>query len=393
MRPPESLDPAVERELADLDAALRRPGADPALDALVAAVREERPIPDAAFTGRLDHEVASGFAREPRHLRRAPKRRRLKLGFAVPAFAASILVALVVVVAVISDGARDEQQSAGGGASTASQAQSPAPEESGGSAGTSTDSASGGSSVAPPAAPETRQSDRRKARKVERSAALVLATPRADVATVADGVVRVTDRAGGFVRSSSVRTDDATGGSGTFELRVPASRLERTLAELSRLAHVRERTQDVEDITPAYASARSRLTEARAERRGLLRRLAAASTAADAAAIRSRLRTVNRRIARAEAETRRVSTRAAFSSIAVSLVADDDAPVGGTVPDDGRWSPGDALRDAGRVLEVAFAVAVLVGAVALPLVLLAIPGAVVWRQGVRRRRERALDGI
>jgi hypothetical protein len=388
MRPPDLLDPAVERELAALDDALSRPGADPALDAFVAAVREERPVPASAFTGRLDHEVASGFAREPRRLRRKPKRRRATLGWMVPGIAASMLLALVVGAAVVSGGGSGDVVSAGGG--RGGYAGGAAESRGSGQAG---DASAGATSVAPPAPPETRQSDRRRTRKVERSAALVLAARRADVATVADGVVRVTDRAGGFVRSSSVRTDDVTGGSGSFELRVPTSRLERTLAELSRLAHVRERTQDVEDITPAYASARSRLTEARAERRGLLRRLAAAPTAEGAAAIRARLRPVDARIARAEADRRRVNTRAAFSSISVSLVADDDAPVGGAVPDDGRWSPADALRDAGRVLEVAFAVALLAGAVALPFALLAVPGAMAWRRGVRRRRERALDAI
>src|SRR3712207_544439 len=106
---------------------------------------------------------------------------------------------------------------------------------------------------------------------------------------------------GGCVQSSSVRTDDTTGGGGTFELRVRVSRLDRTVAELSRLAHVVERTQDAQDITAPYVSARTRLRDARAERAGLLRQLANAQTLDETERIRASLRLVNRRIVGARA--------------------------------------------------------------------------------------------
>jgi hypothetical protein len=59
----------------------------------------------------------------------------------------------------------------------------------------------------------------------------------------------------------------------------------------------------------------------------------------------------------------------------------------------GTWTPGDAVQDARRVLEVVAAVALLALAVLLPLALLTAPLALAARWGTRRRRERALDAV
>ena len=55
------------------------------------------------------------------------------------------------------------------------------------------------------------------------------------------------------------------------------------------------------------------------------------------------------------------------------------------------WTPGDALHDAGRVLEVSLGVALVVLAVCVPLGLLAGAAGVAARLVARRRREHALD--
>jgi hypothetical protein len=57
----------------------------------------------------------------------------------------------------------------------------------------------------------------------------------------------------------------------------------------------------------------------------------------------------------------------------------------------GRWSPGDAARDALRVLEVMAGVAVIALAIAVPLALLGLAVAFAARSLRRRERERALD--
>jgi hypothetical protein len=177
---------------------------------------------------------------------------------------------------------------------------------------------------------------------------------------------------------------------GSFELRVPVARLDKAVADLSRLAEVRERTQSSRDITAETVSARERLREARREREGLLRALARATTLNETEAVKARLRDVNRQIATARASLRRVVNRATYANLSVALVAERGGAAG-PIEDDGRWTPGDALRDSVRVLEVAAGIAVIALAIALPLGLLAGLAALLARTLGHRRRERALD--
>jgi hypothetical protein len=254
-----------------------------------------------------------------------------------------------------------------------------------------TDSSGFSTAARPKAAPTSGGgspgSDGRRTRAQERSAALTLAARPRRIEEVAAGILRVTDAAGGFVASSSVSGGSGSGGS--FELRIPVARLDKAVADLSRLAKVRERTQSSRDITAETVSARERLREARREREGLLRALANATTLNETEAVKARLRSVNRRIASSRASLRRVVNRARYANVSVELVADRG---GAAVPvDDGRWTPGDALRDAARVLEVAAGVAVIVLALLLPFALIGALGLVSARLTARRRRERALD--
>jgi hypothetical protein len=226
-------------------------------------------------------------------------------------------------------------------------------------------------------------SDGRTRRLQERSASLTLAARPRDIDHVADGILRVTDNVGGFVASSTVSDEG-----GDFELRVPTNRLQKALGDLSRLAHVRGRSQTTQDITAEGVSARGRLRELRKEREGLLRALANATTINETDSVKARLRDVNASIAAARANLRRVNNRAAYANVSVTLVADRS----GAVADDGdRWTPADALRDATRVLEVIAGIALIALAVALPLGLLAGLGALASRGLTRRRRARALD--
>jgi hypothetical protein len=415
MPAPDRLDPAVERDLAALDAALAGRSADAGLTALVDAVRDARPEPDPRFTARLDHRAAAGFP----HGRDARRPRRAWFLTGAPlAVAASVLLALVVATAVLTGddgselpvGGRATSEGAGGAMATdASGGTEAAPsavrqaEEGGG--GSLADESGGDAAAGRPSAdaPDTAvdsiapippsgsggAGDDEEARKVERAASLTLVAPTADVPDVADRIVRVADGAGGFVQSSSVDAHE-DGANGSFELRVPVERLGSTLAALSRLAHVRDRSQTAQDITAEAVSVRERLTDARVERRALSRRLAVARTPRETIALRDRLAAVRREIAGLRAAARRIDNRAAFATVSVALMGDDEAAGGGG---GARWTPGDALRDAGRVLEVAAGVALVALAVSLPLLLLAVPAAVLARHLARARRERALDAL
>jgi hypothetical protein len=363
------------RTLEALDAALTGRPVPPELaelGALAVLVRDERPQPPPAFADALDARAADGFPR-PRRRRRAPG-----LHIVGPALAAAACLLLVAGLAVGPrlEGGGDDQSSGGGG--TALQRES---------AGTA-------ESLAPPPEPPaptgSPRSDGVGRRQVERSAALTLAARPAELEDVADRVVRVTDAAGGFVQSSSVTSGGRRSTGGEFTLRIPSSGLQAALADLSRLAHVRERSQDTLDITRLSVSARDRLADAHAERASLRRRLAQAGTGAEAARLRRQLHRASRRVAVARRDVARAANRVRFATVTVSLVADRSAAAPGAGD---RWTPGDALGDAVRVLEVAAGVALVALAFALPLGLVGGGAWLAARHGVRRRRERALDAV
>jgi hypothetical protein len=404
------LTPDVERELAALDDALagRRVAPDlTELGELALALREERPRPTEGFGRTLDDRVERGFpGRDPRV--RASGRRWWEALLTVPAFgmAAAVLLVVVIVVAGPSGDDEDAGLSAGSGSTTA---QEESAAESGASAASAEDA--GGArlradrdepaislaeplapGLVPPApGPGSPGSDGRDRRSVERSASLTLAARPRDIDTVSARIQAVTRQQRGFVVSSTVNSS-TRGGGGEFQLRIPTRNLDAAMAALSRLGNVRERAQRSQDITAQTVSARSRLKDARTERKSLLRQLGEAVTVTETESIRKRLDIVSGEIERARASVRRVNNRAAFSTVSVTLVADRSARGPGADEDD-NWTPGDAWNDALRVLEVAAGVAVIALAIAVPLALLAAPAALAARWTRRRRREQALDAV
>ena len=369
----------IEREFADL----------------VEVLREDRAEIRPHFARQLDEKVAAGFPREPRW------RKLFSSAVLVPSVATSMLLALVVGLSSMEMGGDESgdalNASPGGGGM--GEMSAPAPqvaEDSAGQSASQYSRARRGKSqpqaagASPPVAGGgSVSSDDRQARVQETSASLVLGAKPGGVQGVADEIVAVTDRHRGFVLSSSVQaTDD--GGGAAFELRVPSERLKAALADLSRIADVRERREAAQDITREFVSARSRLADARADRKGLLRRLARAATEFERESLKAQLRDVGSRIATAKTDLARVNNRASYSNISVSVVGD---PAAGAEENDGVWSPGDAARDAVRVLEVVAGVLLIALAVGLPLALLAALVLVLARLMQRRRRERLLDAI
>lgn len=324
-------------------------------------VRAIAPRPREAFVTRLDRQVEAGFPK--------PKRER-SLWQPALALAACALVALVVVTATLRSPGTDESTSAGGG-DAGSMA---VPETAAGGRG---------------AGPELRSLDanesatRLQRRSVERRTALELEAGSDDFADVSDGVLRIADDAGAIVQRSRVTETDGRGRA-TFDLRVPASRLDDVLAELSELAHVTSRRASSEDITAPTVAARDRLADAQDERAALLRALGRASSTSEATALRARLREARRRIARAERDVRRLVARADRARLDVTVTST------GRPSEGGAWTPADALSDAGRVLEVAAGFAVVAGAVLVPFALLGALAAAAARLTRRRRREAAL---
>jgi hypothetical protein len=396
------LSPDVERELEALDDALagRRVAPDlTELGELALLLREDRPQPTDGFGRFLDARAERGFpGRDPRT--RVSGRRWLAWqGWMAPALGATATVLVVAVIALSSlggDETLDTLSSGGGAQESAGTAAAPQAD----SARSKDDSGSGGAasslaapeSVPPAPSPGSPGTDGRENRKIERSASLTLATRPRTIDTVSARIQEVTRQQGGFVVSSTV-SSSTDGGGGTFELRIPTRNLDAAMAALSRLGAVRERAQRSQDITAQSVSARSRLKDAKTERQSLLKQLADAVTVQQTESIRARLRLVSAEIERARADVRRVNNRAAFSTVAVTLVADRSAGAPGTEEDDGSWTPGDAAHDALRVLEVIAGIALIAAAIAIPLALLGLLAALTLRYTRRRRREHALDAV
>jgi hypothetical protein len=383
------LDPAVAAELEALEAALAGdPDAEPELATLVRDVRMEAPAMSPAFRAQLDERVGSEFGRGASGVRRA--RRLLGRRPLIPALGiAGCLLAGLVAVLVATGG--DEDKGTPGGGGVAATQVAPAERQSSGAGagsttGPSTDLAaptakdqSSSSAKAPAAPPST------GGRHVERSTRLELTTT--DVQRTADGIVRATQAAGGYVQLSQVRTGDGNGGA-TFVLRVPTAKLDDALASLSKLGHVRSMEQSANDITGAYDSAQSRLADARAERRGLLRALAKATTAQEIASLKARIADNRRELNRLQSEFDAVRRRANYATIEVEVVGrarKQPATPGGS------WDPGDAAHDALRVLEVGAGVALIALAVLVPLAVLGTATGLAAGALRRRRREAALD--
>ena len=400
MRPRDTLTPEQERELEALDRALLGEPVElelRELEALVNDIRATAPEMSPAFAARLDDEVSEGFP-APRE-RPARVRRVRRPWILLPALGslAAVLVALVVVLG--SDGndslstfaendtpaprERTAESAGAGAGAAADQAAAPA------TAGAPAPAASPARRSAPvPPPPAAALDTSRAPRKIERSASLALETPAGDFdRTVADVQARVASF-GGIVANAQIGESDAAGGEATFDLRIPTDRLDRALAALAKLGDVTERTQSMTDITSSFSSAQERLSDARAERRGLLRALGRATSQAQIDSLKAQLRSVGSRIAAIKGELSSLRRRADLATVTLSVRGTGERGVTGG---GGQWTPGDAAGDAVRVLEVVAGVALIALAVLVPAALLGAAIALGVRLGRRRRREAALD--
>jgi hypothetical protein len=379
------LDEGALAELDALDAALR--GDTSELGAFVADVRDAAPRPTPAFLAELDARVQDGFPPRddaPAAAPAPPWWRRRPRTVAAGAVATTLL-AVVLAAGVLRDGEVVETRTGNTDApAVGAVAEQAAPtEQAEAREGLAAPSAAVGDAM-----PTTKDAvPGRRQRSVERSAAIDLTVPSDEVQSTADEVIRTTDRLGGIVQTSSLSIGQNTSGEARFTLRVPTDRLDDALAAYSKLGSVASRTQDAEDITSAVVSVEDQLSDARAERRALLRALGRADTEREVASVRARLRLVRQDIARLEAQLRAVRQRADLATVAVTVRGTGES----TADDEGGWAIGDAFDDAARLLEVAAGVLVVAVAALLPLLALGLATIAGVRLVLRRRRERGLN--
>ena len=374
----------LEREaaLAAIDEALasgRVTAEDPAareLQDLALALEAESELPRDDFARELEARVEAGFPRG-RRLPELPGTPAWvgRRGLALACAAATLLV--VIGVALSSTREEPADMSARPSAATPETAAEPAPN--------ALQLQSGGDSAATVPGGRERVAPGERERRIERSAELTLAAPEDEIDTVADGIVRVTDRHRGFVLRSSVATGEDSARGGSFDLRVPAESLQRALGDLSKLGHVRARRQAGRDVTPLFVSVRDRLDAARAERRSLLRRLAGADNDAEAERIRRRLDAVSLRRERLRRAMEGVRERTNYAAVTVELEA-----AGGEGGGAAGGGTREALDDSLTLLVGSLNIALRALGVLIPLAGVAGLGWLGGRLLRRRRREAAL---
>jgi hypothetical protein len=214
-------------------------------------------------------------------------------------------------------------------------------------------------------------------------ASITLAPKPAAVQSVATEVAQLAARDGGFVQSSQVHVKGSAG-EANLTLSLPSARLSAALASLVQLAPMRAESQSLQDITDEYDADRTKLSDAVAERQALLRALAKASAQGEIESLHARLELAAAAITTARGEYQAVSKRGSNSSVEVTVLGDGHAG-------SSESTLSKALHDAGDVLKVALAVAIVAIAVLVPLAILLVLLALGWRATRRRLRERVLS--
>jgi hypothetical protein len=217
------------------------------------------------------------------------------------------------------------------------------------------------------------------------AASITLGTTAADVQSTSDAVAQLASREGGYVQSSNVQVQQHGASEATLSLRLPSAKLSAALAGIGRLAAVRAESQSLQDITNSYDAARQRLSDAVAERRALLRALAAATTEGQIDSLRQRLSESRAAIGRAQTAFKAISQRASTSEIEVTVIGDAHAASEGLTFHRG-------IHDAGQVLLVALIGLLILLAVAVPLALALFAALSLRRAWRRHQRERVLNG-
>ena len=395
----------AQRELEAIDSALG--GGSVAtehlpLAELAVAARALRPRPSDEFVHALDARAAHGFAPESRDRAPAgvsPRRRwpamrtrrtasegRRHRPF-LPAAGLGLAVVLAVALTISLSGSSSHRVAPprGGPVSagpadvspvkgTQAHADSAVAAEGTGNAGRATGAVPGTPASAAPA------------RQLERTSTLDLGVAPDSIESASQRVFTLVTAFGGYVKQSNVSSGGPGQGGATFDIRIPSPKLPSAIAALSHLGHVRSENDTTNDVTDQLGSLRRSLGGLDAERSSLLRQLAAASEAQQAARLKAQLHAVDARISQLQGAVRGLTARVDYTSLALSLTPESS---GGAAS--GDLTPGAAAGDAARILDAALAVLVIGGAAVLPLAAIVLMGWIAVAILRRRLREQALD--
>jgi len=393
---------------------------------LARALQEARPVPEPEFTERLDQAVADHFPPEWADEAALGKDGKGGIGTlserfrrwlagnrtVIPALAGTVGVLFVVAVVATNVSDHPNGDSDSGSNAPTDMAKRTVGAASGGI--TTADSASSGVATEPPKnvvragvrlGPESYSStdsaalnfydlamaknlkSQMRGRDVAKEAEITLGTDPEGVQDVANEVVSVTDDHHGIVMKSNV-TDGVAGKAGaTFSLLVPAREIESAVADLSGIADLRSRSQELIDITAPTNRAEDDIADSKAKIKSLLGELETTYDEDDRANLERRIRWERNEKRWAENRLNRLERRADFTPVDLKVETGRDS-----VSDDGSssWGLGDAFDDAGKLLGVAAGVTVLALAVAIPIGIVILIALALNRAWVRRSRRRVL---
>lgn len=216
---------------------------------------------------------------------------------------------------------------------------------------------------------------------VEGELVLVVPSP----VEAADEAVTIVERAGGYASARTEHSaEEGWGGSAELVLRIPAERLEATLAELEGLGTLVSRRSDATDVSLQVADLTGRVTALRTSVDRLLEMLASAEKTADLVAVEDVLQQRQAELESLESQLRVMRDRVALATFTVHL----EAP--GSPLERAPASFLDGVEEGWESLVDAIRSATVAAGVALPwLVFLALVGTVVLglvRLTGRRRR-------
>jgi hypothetical protein len=381
-------------------------------DRLAAELRALRPAPSPKFAAKLDERAAAGFPRRSRwprlSLDRLPAMSPRR--WLIPASGVAVVAIAIATTVISSDSSK----------------QTPQPQLSQGSAGNSEQAAKPGGSTlgkmvpfdqAVPVAPSAQAASgsaeaevgassnssfdnsgryagggshlvRLHRRAVEHSAEVVLGAAPDDVADDSAQVFEAVHAHDGIVLRSSTREGQAGQAGATFELLIPSAKLGDALAALSAIDEVRSRHEATDDITAPTVATGELLQDSKARIDSLLAQLEAAETESEREAVEAELAQERRHRSRLRAQLQHFERRADYSRVLLRIETgtENESGTGG-----GRWGVGDALGDAGQILAVAAAVAVVGLAILGPIALVALLAWLTHRAWVRRERRRVLS--
>lgn len=215
-------------------------------------------------------------------------------------------------------------------------------------------------------------------RKIVKNATLRLETE--NVFSALNAVTLLTNQYGGYVLSSRTWYENEQPHA-IYTFAVPADRFEEALEQVRRLGKVLDESTSGQDVTDQYVDLEARIRNLEATANRIRSFLDEARTVEEALRVNEQLRYVEEELERLKAQRNALEQRTAYSTITVELVP---PPLEPKEEETTPWSPRATFEEAWRVLvavlQRAVDVAIWVGVLGSPLLVVLVPVVLIGRR-------------